>query len=92
MKRLLISSLLLAGLLGGCASTYDGGPAQNISPERHGNLAAAQAYSAQAFDLMTAAQQANEYQLGGHAAHAKDLLRQANDEMKLAAETANRRW
>ena len=40
---------------------------------------------------MTAAQQANEYQLGGHAGRAKELLRQANVEMKLAAQAANQR-
>jgi hypothetical protein len=66
-------------------------PAQNISPSRHGNLAAAQAFTRQAFDKMTDAQAANEYDLGGHAARAKRLLDQAADEMKLAAQAANRR-
>ena len=40
---------------------------------------------------MTEAQQDKRYNLGGHAARAKELLRQANDEIKLAAEAANRR-
>ena len=39
---------------------------------------------------MTAAQQANEYDMGGHASNAKELLRQAADEMKAAALSANR--
>lgn len=64
-------------------------PVQNISPVRHGNLAAAQDLSRQAFDKLTAAQDANEFDLGGHAARAKDLLRQANEEIKLAAIAAN---
>jgi hypothetical protein len=53
-------------------------PVENIDWSHHPNLAAAQDLSRQAFDKMTAAQQANEYDLGGHAGHAKDLLRQAS--------------
>ena len=66
-------------------------PVQNIDPERHGNLAAAQRLVVQAFERLSDAQRANDSQLGGHAARAKELLRQANDEIKLAAEAANRR-
>lgn len=66
-------------------------PVQNIDPERHGNLAAAQRLVVQAFERLNDAQNANDDQLGGHAARAKELLRQANDESKMAAETANRR-
>ena len=66
-------------------------PVQNIDPERHGNLAAAQRLVVQAFERLSDAQVANDYQLGGHVARAKDLLRQANEEIKLAAEAANRR-
>ncbi len=66
-------------------------PALNVSPYRHGNIARAQDFSRQAFDAMTNAQHANEFDLGGHAERAKQLLQQANDEMKLAAEWANHR-
>ena len=66
-------------------------PVLNVDPARHGNLAAAQELSREAYDRLTAAQVANEFDLGGHAANAKELLRQANDEMKLAALAANRR-
>ena len=45
----------------------------------------------QAFERLSDAQNANDYRLGGHADRAKELLRQANDEIKLAAEAANRR-
>lgn len=51
------------------------------------NLRAAQSLCNQAFAKLEAAQVANEYELGGHAAKAKDLLRQANEEIKLAIET-----
>ncbi len=64
-------------------------PVENISATKHGNLAAAQGFTRQAYDKMTAAQAANEYDLGGHAARAKQLLDQAADEMKLAAIAAN---
>lgn len=65
-------------------------PVQNVDPSRHGNIARAQELSRQAYDAMTAAQNANEFDLGGHAAKAKDLLAQANQEMKLAALAANK--
>lgn len=66
-------------------------PVRNIDPARHGNLAAAQDLVRQAFDRITVAQQDNRYNLGGHAGRAKELLRQANEEIKAAAEAANRR-
>ena len=65
-------------------------PARNISLEKHGNLAAAQRLCDQAFQRITAAQQANEWDLNGHAAKAKNLLDQASRELKLAAEAANK--
>ena len=64
-------------------------PAQNVSPRRHPNIAAAQRLTAQAFQKITAAQQANEFDLAGHAAKAKELLDQANEELKKAAEVSN---
>ena len=64
-------------------------PARNVSPARHPNLAAAQRLARQAYDKVSAAQRANEWDMGGHAAKAKDLLQQVNDELKAAAEEAN---
>lgn len=66
-------------------------PELDIDPARHGNLAAAQRLVRQAYDRLSDAQQANDSQLGGHAARAKELLRQANEEIKQAAMAANRR-
>lgn len=37
------------------------------------------------------AQKANEWDLGGHAQKAKELLDESNKELKLAAEASNRR-
>ncbi|MGI4879487.1 MAG: hypothetical protein ACRYG4_18595 [Janthinobacterium lividum] len=88
-----LRSVAVAAIAGAVLSTATVGlaqePAQNISSTKHGNLAAAQAFTKQAFDKMTDAQKANKYDLGGHAARAKKLLDQAADEMKLAAIAAN---
>ena len=65
------------------------GPAENISPERHPNLAAAQELLGQAADKITAAQQANEFDLGGHAKKAKQLIDEASRELKQAAVASN---
>ena len=65
-------------------------PKENISKGRHPNLAAAQRLSQQAWERIVAAQQANEWDLQGHAQKAKELLDQVNNELKLAAEASNR--
>ncbi len=56
---------------------------------RHANLMAAQDLINRAYDRLTAAQQANEWDMGGHAARAKDLLDQAKHEIREATEAAN---
>ena len=56
----------------------------------HPNIIAAREAATTAIEKMKAAQAANEYDMGGHAAKAEKLLRQAEQEMKLAAEAANR--
>jgi protein-disulfide isomerase-like protein with CxxC motif len=90
MKNLLLgSSLGLALLVGGLAQAQMASPKENVNQHRHPNLAAAQRLSEQAFAKINAAQQANEFDMDGHAAKAKDLLDQANRELKQAAEAAN---
>lgn len=64
-------------------------PVRNVSPSRHPNIAAAQRLVTQAFAKVSAAQRANEFDMGGHAQKAKELLEQANNELKAAAEAAN---
>ncbi len=64
-------------------------PKENVSGKKHPNLAAAQRLSREAWEEVTAAQQANEWDMDGHAAKAKELLDQVNKELKMAAETAN---
>jgi hypothetical protein len=84
--KIFASALFVAAAMA-CAQE----PAQNIDPGRHGNLAAAQNMVRDAYDRISDAQRANHGELGGHAARAKELLMEANDEIKMAAITANRR-
>jgi hypothetical protein len=56
---------------------------------KHGNLRAAQEFIQQAWDKVDVAQKDNHDELGGHASKAKELLAQASEELKLAAEVAN---
>lgn len=88
MRNVLIKVVTGALLVLG-SSAFAGEPVVNISPKLHPNLAAAQRLSRKAFDKITAAQKANEFDMEGHAQKAKDLLDQVNIELKLAAEAAN---
>jgi len=85
LQILLASVLLSTGMLFAAQR-----PARNVSGARHPNLAAAQRLCAQAYEKIAAAQQANEFDIEGHAQKAKDLLEQANRELKQAAEAANK--
>jgi len=57
----------------------------------HPNLAAANKLCAQAYAKLEAAQVANEYDLGGHAKKAKELIKQAQEEIKLATAAADKK-
>lgn len=64
-------------------------PDNNISHQRHPNLSAAQRLTTQAYNRTVDAQRANEFDVGGHAQKAKELLEQANRELKEAAKASN---
>ena len=66
-------------------------PKENVSGARHPNLAAAQRLTQQAWQKIVAAQEANEFDMQGHAQKAKNLLDEVNKELKMAAEAANRK-
>jgi hypothetical protein len=90
-KNAVLGSILSLGLLfGSLVYGQIGMPQQNVSGKRHPNLAAAQRLCDQAFEKIQAAQSANEFDMSGHAAKAKDLLEQASKELKQAAMTANK--
>jgi len=84
-----LKSIICASTLALFATSALAKPVDNVSHHRHPNLAAAQRLSTQAFEKVVAAQKANEFDLGGHAQKAKDLLDEVNRELKAAAETAN---
>ena len=85
-ENLMVGIVLVAVTIAGAASAQ--GPTVNIST-RHGNLRAAQQYIVQAYRRLNQAQAANQDQLGGHAQRAKELLMQADQEIRLAANTSN---
>jgi hypothetical protein len=88
-RRALPALTGLAILVGGSALAQR--PRENVSAARHPNIAAAQRLSQQAWEKIVAAQQANEWDMQGHAEKAKNLLDEVNRELKLAAEAANRK-
>jgi len=90
IRKVVLSGLITGSLLcGGILLAQK--PPRNVSPRRHPNLAAAQRFLDQAFEKISAAQTANEFDMDGHAAKAKELLEQADKELKLAAEAANKK-
>jgi len=89
ISKTLAGAVLVAALIGGGVAVAQK-PVEDVSGKKHPNLAAAQRLSEQAFNKITAAQEANEWDMQGHAAKAKDLLDQANRELKMAAEAANK--
>jgi hypothetical protein len=84
-----LGAVLGLALIGGGVAVAQK-PVENVSGKRHPNLAAAQRFSQQAYEKVTAAQEANEWDMDGHAAKAKELLDQVNRELKEAAEAANK--
>jgi len=92
IRRFIPALLFGAVLVAGAAQAQQ--PVVNIG-ERHGNLRAAQEHIVQAYQLVGDAQQSNDDRLGGHAGKARQLLIQADQELRLAADAANhggRNW
>ena len=84
MKTTIAGIAIVLGMgMFGCASA--------AGPEAgHPNLIAAREEIHHAMDHIKAAQGANHDDMGGHAANALNLLAQAEEEIKKAAESANR--
>jgi hypothetical protein len=87
-KNLLVKAVVVGVLL--CSSVVLAqDPVQNIDPRLHPNLAQAQQLVVEAYRHIQSAQKENGYDMRGHASKARQLLYQANQEMKAAAEDAN---
>ncbi len=87
-KGIAINTVFGAVLLGTCL-TLAQEPVQNIDGHRHPNLAEAQHLMSQANNYIITAQKDNRYDMHGHAQKARELLVQASEELKHAAEDAN---
>jgi hypothetical protein len=74
---LLLGALLMAAVM-------------SIAEPHHPNIAAAQQLCNQAYERISAAQQANEFDMHGHAQKAKDLILQAKSELHEAYIAAGR--
>ena len=85
LQSLLVLALLCVGML-----FAQERPAENINPNLHPHLAKAQRLCDQAYDALVEAQGANDFDMEGHAAKAKQLLVEASHQMKAAALAANK--
>ena len=90
IKKILLSTVALGAAfsLGARVTPQNGPPPVDVG-ERHGNMRAAQQLIQQAWIKVDSAQRDNNYNLGGHAGRAKELLAQASSEIKQSAEDAN---
>ena len=88
MKNHLLLAVLGGAILATGCATAQQAPAVDIG-ERHGNLREAQELIQQAYEVIGRAQYDNNSRLGGHAARAKELLQQADAELRQAADVAN---
>ncbi len=89
MKGKLILAVVL--LIGATAALFADAPSVTVNALRHGNLARAQQSIREAWNSIDLAQRDNDNHLGGHAAKAKELLDQANQEIQNAANSADAR-
>ena len=79
MKKIVLA-VVVAAFLGAGGAAY--------ARPKHPNIVAAHRLVMKAVRRIEAAQKANEFDLGGHAAKAKDLLMQAEGELKQAMDEA----
>jgi hypothetical protein len=89
MKKNLLSGLVVCAMLAPGAALLGQQPTQNISPQKHASLAGAQASIVHAYQKLDTAQRYHHRHLGGHVQKAKDLLVEASQELKLAADYAD---
>jgi hypothetical protein len=79
----------MVSLLAFCVMIAAQEPTVDIDKKVHPNLAAAQQHIIQANRYITTAQKDNRYDMKDHAEKARQLLMQADQELKAAAEAAN---
>ncbi len=89
-KRTLVIPVTLAAVLL-CGVTLAQEPVVDINASMHPHLAAAQRAVVEANRAISESQRENKWDMHGHAEKARQLLVEVNNELKAAAETANRR-
>jgi hypothetical protein len=89
-KQILLVCIFCVGLICG-GVLFAQRPMENIDPNKHSNLAAAQKHLVEAWNNADEAQKANKDELGGHAEKAKEHIQAADAELKAAAEYADHR-
>jgi len=87
MKQL-IAALAVTGALA-CGAACAQAPVVNINSDSHPALARAQQSIRVAYKNISEAEKANGNDLGGHTSRAKELLDQADVELRAAADVAN---
>lgn len=87
-KKTVVSRALLAAALFSVV-TLAQEPVVNIDAKIHPNLAEAQRLLVEANNKVAEAQKDNRYDMKGHASRARQLMAQASNELKQAAEAAN---
>lgn len=85
----MIPTVAATAVLSVAATLIAQNPGVDVNRHLHPNLNAAQRLLQQAIQRTSDAQRANEYDAKGHAEKAKDLMGQADAELKLAAEALN---
>lgn len=90
-KKNLFLSSVLAAALGAGGVVLAQGIGVDIDAHKHPNLAEAQHHIQQAYQKIDDAQKADNDQIGGHAEKAKQLLEEANRELKEGAEYLDHR-
>jgi hypothetical protein len=91
MKKNLLWCGVLVGALAFGGLALGQKPVANIDAKKHPNLAEGQQHIIQAYQRIEEARTDNKEELGGHAEKANQLLVQADQELKLAAEYADHR-
>lgn len=88
-RRAILAETLTMGLAAATVAVAQTQPREGVRAGHHEDLAAAQRLIRDAYDKISAAQEANHSDLGGHAKRAKELLDEAGHELGLAADFAN---
>lgn len=86
-RRLVYAMLIWMMFFGGL--TLAQAPVHNIAKDLHPNLWQAQDHLIQATNFISVAQRDEKYDMQGHAEKARQLIMQASEELKYAAEAAN---